>query len=338
MASVEEPKKFNGTFDDTPIRPAHADTQIGWAGVPLKDTLGYYGFIKRATIPTNDFLGFNPDYGSVDVDKLARTFVERFNAAVEAQQVDAVTDLIHEDGFWKDVELLTWDVRTLRGHDKIRLMLDERLPKTGIKGIRINSDGPPVIENLGEDLCFVLLHFELDFIHGTGVGVMRLSPFKAKTGSAEELANVDSWRIFTIGTALETVQGWDPEYGDKMRYERGKIFDPLGKARSYHEIRADEIAGTDGLNPTVVIIGAGNCGLAMAARLRVLGISHLVIEKEDRVGHSWYSRYKTLSLHGPTFTNHMPLLPFPHWFPTFLPAQQLADFLEHYAEVRYSWV
>jgi cation diffusion facilitator CzcD-associated flavoprotein CzcO len=118
-----------------------------------------------------------------------------------------------------------------------------------------------------------------------------------------------------------------------MRYQRGKVFDPLGQARSYNELRADEIAGTDGFDPTVVIIGAGNCGLAMAARLKVLGISHLVIEKQDRVGHSWYSRYKSLSLHGPTFTNHMPLLPFPHWFPTFLPAQQLADFLEHYAKM-----
>jgi hypothetical protein len=84
-------------------------------------------------------------------------------------------------------------------------MLHERLLKTGIKNIRINPEVPPVIETLGDDLCFVLLHFELDFLHGTGVGVMRLSPFKAKTGSAEELVNADSWKIFTIGAALETV-------------------------------------------------------------------------------------------------------------------------------------
>ena len=330
---MEPPKKFKRIYNDEPIRPSNADTQIGWAGLSLEDTVGYYGVIKRATIPTNDVLGFNPDYASVDPIKLAQTFIKLFNAANEAQDAEAIIDLIWEDGFWKDVEMLTWDVRTLRGHDKIRHMLEERLLKTMIKNIKINPEVAPVVENLGEDLKFVLFHVEFDFVHGTGVGVMRLSPVKAKTGSAAELASVDSWKIFTIGTAIASVQGWDAEYGDQMRSQRGKVDDPLGQARSYHEIREDEIRGKNGFEPAVVIVGAGSCGLAMAARLKVLGISHLIVEKEERVGHSWQSRYKSLALHGPTFTNHLPLLPFPHWYPTFLPAQQLADFLKHYASM-----
>jgi cation diffusion facilitator CzcD-associated flavoprotein CzcO len=71
----------------------------------------------------------------------------------------------------------------------------------------------------------------------------------------------------------------------------------------------------------------------MAARLKVLGIPHLIIEKGDAAGHSWASRYASLSLHGPTYANHLPLVPFPFWFPVFLPAQQLAAFLQHYAKI-----
>ncbi|UPK92622.1 hypothetical protein LCI18_003557 [Fusarium solani-melongenae] len=323
---------FVPDWNDDAIRPPNADTTIGWAGVPLTQTLGYYGHIKRATLPTNSQLGFTPDYASVDAGKIAEAFVELFAAAIEAQDVEAILGHISPDGYWKDVELLTWDIRTLHGHDNIRPMLQERLKRTGIKNIRVSSYAPASLDTLGDDLSFVLLHMEFDFAHGTGIGVVRLSPLEAKTGSAVELANVKSWKIYNIGTSLETVEGWDAESGDKGRYQRGKFHDPEGKGRSYNELRKDEVQFND-QDPTVVIVGAGQTGLAMAARLKVLGITHLIIEKEDRAGHSWATRYSSLSLHGPTFTNHMPCLPFPHWFPVFLPAQQLGSFLEHYAGI-----
>jgi cation diffusion facilitator CzcD-associated flavoprotein CzcO len=319
-------------WNDKPIRPANVDA-IGWAGVPLSETLAYYGHIKRATLPTYSQLGFTPDYASVDANRIAEAFVASFAKAMEAQDVDSILELIHKDGYWKDVELLTWDIRALHQHENIRPMLTERLPKTGITNIRINHQAPPVVETLGDDLSFLLFHFEFDFAHGTGVGVMRLCPFAAKTGSAAELADVNSWKIHTVGTTLETVDGWDAEYGDKIRYQHGKMHDPLGKGRTYADLRRDEVECTEGNDPTVVIVGAGQTGLTMAARLKVLGIPHLIIDKEDRAGYSWASRYASLSLHGPTFTNHLPGVPFPHWFPTFLPAQQLAKFLQSYASI-----
>ncbi|KAJ4188279.1 hypothetical protein NW767_011940 [Fusarium falciforme] len=319
-------------WSDEAIRPPDADTTIGWAGVPLSETLGYYGHIKRAVLPTNYQLGFDPDYQSVPVDDIARAFVAHFTKVIEAQDIDSVVDCIYRNGYWKDVELLTWDIRTLHG-PKIRPMLKERLPKTNITNVRLNSDAPPTLEVLGDDLSFILLHLDLDFAHGTGVAVVRLSPLSAKTGSATELADAQSWKIYTIGTAVDTVEGWDAEHGDKLRHQGAKLRDPLGKARDYEQLRQDEINLNDGTDPRVVIVGAGQTGLAMAARLKVLGIPHLIVEKEDRPGYSWASRYASLSLHGPTFTNHLPCIPFPHWFPAFLPAQQLAKFLRHYADI-----
>ncbi|KAH7142199.1 hypothetical protein EDB81DRAFT_653137 [Dactylonectria macrodidyma] len=320
-------------WNDDAIRPDDAGSTIGWAGVPLSQTLGYYGHIKRATLPTNDQLGFTPDYDSVDVAATATAFVDLFAKAVESQDVDSIVDNISSDGFWKDVELLTWDLRTLRGHDDIRRMLQERLPKTGITNIRLNQHATASLERVGDDLAFILFHIEFDFAHGTGVGVARLSPAAAKTGSAAELADIGSWKIYSIGTAVETVRGWDAEYGDKTRDQRAKLHDPEGKGRTYNQLRQDEVELKDGSDPAVIIVGAGQTGLAMAARLKVLGISHLVVEKGDGPGQSWANRYSSLSLHGPTFTNHLPCVPFPHWFPVFLPAQQLAKFLRNYASI-----
>ncbi|ETS80551.1 hypothetical protein PFICI_08080 [Pestalotiopsis fici W106-1] len=320
-------------WDDEPIRPLDADSTIGWAGVPLSDTLGYYGVIKRPQLPTNDILGFVPDYLSVDVNRLVDSFLPAFAQALEAQDVDAILSYIHDEGFWKDVELLTWDIRALAGHENIRPMLTERLAKTMISNVRISPHIPSSLETLGEDLSFVSFHFEFDFKHGTGVGVAQLSPIKAKTDAATELADIDSWKLYTIGTAISTVDGWDAETGDRMRNREARVHDPLGRGRNYQELREDEREYNNGCEPTVVIIGAGHAGLAMAARLKVLGIPHLIIEKEGAAGQSWSSRYASLSLHGPTFTNHMPCLAFPHWFPEFLPAQQLSKFLHHYAEI-----
>jgi cation diffusion facilitator CzcD-associated flavoprotein CzcO len=320
-------------WTDEAIRPPDAETTIGWAGVPLSQTLGYYGHIPRPVLPTNEQLGFTPDYDSVQVDKLVGAFVARFASAVEAQDIDAILELICDDGYWKDVMLLTWDIRTLRGHQNIRPMLAEQLPLTGIKNIRVHTQIPSSRETLGQDLSFVLFHIEFDFAHGTGVGAGRLSPVACKTGSAAELADDENWKIYSVGTTVQAIAGWDAEHGDNMRYQLGKLQDPLGQGRTYRELRRDEVEANLGNEPTVVIVGAGQTGLAMAARLKVLGISHLVIEKADRPGYSWASRYASLSLHGPTYTNHMPCVPFPSWFPVFLPARQLADFLLHYAGI-----
>lgn len=322
------------SFDwtDEAIRPPGADSTIGWAGVPLSETLGYYGHIPRAVLPTTGKLGFQPDYASVEVDNIAASFVNCFAKVVENQDINAILDLIWIDGYWKDVMLLTWDVRSLRGHENILRMLRERLGPTGIKNIRLHSQIPSSMENLGKDLSFLLVHFEFDFAHGTGVGAARLTPIAAQTGSAAELADVKSWKVYSVGTTVQTVDGWDAEHGDKMRYQPAKLHDPLGQGRTYPELRREEVEMTHE-EPTVVIVGAGQTGLGMAARLKVLGISHLVIEKEDKPGYSWASRYASLSLHGPTFTNHMPCVPFPSWFPVFLPARQLAEFLGHYAGI-----
>lgn len=320
-------------WNDDAIRPPNADETIGWAGVPLSATCGYYGHIKRAVLPTNSELGFAPQYTSVSARKLTEDFLASFSPAVEKQDVKAILDHLYVDGYWKDVELLTWDIRNFQGHKSIGAMLNDRLSKTGMRNIRINPQIEPTIERLGDDLSFVLFHLEFDFMHGTGVAVIRLSPLNSKTGAPNELADFRSWKVYTIGTALESIQGWDAEHGDKIRYQHGKVHDPLGKGRHYADIREDEVEGREGFDPAVVIIGAGHTGLTMAARFKVLGIPCLIIEKGDRPGYSWANRYASLSLHGPTFTNHMPCVPFPHWFPIFLPAQQLAKFMKHYAEI-----
>ena len=84
--------------------------------------------------------------------------------------------------------------------------------------------------------------------------------------------------------------------------------------------------------PTVLVVGGGQAGLAVAARLGQLEIETLVIDKHDRVGDNWRKRYHSLALHNQIHVNHLPYLPFPPTWPKYIPKDMLANWFELYAE------
>ncbi|HEY9096547.1 MAG TPA: NAD(P)/FAD-dependent oxidoreductase, partial [Hydrogenophaga sp.] len=85
--------------------------------------------------------------------------------------------------------------------------------------------------------------------------------------------------------------------------------------------------------PDVVIIGGGQGGIALGARLRQLGVSTIIVERNERPGDSWRKRYKSLALHDPVWYDHLPYLDFPKNWPVFSPKDKIGDWLEMYAKV-----
>ncbi|MFI5429286.1 flavin-containing monooxygenase [Aeromicrobium sp. UC242_57] len=83
----------------------------------------------------------------------------------------------------------------------------------------------------------------------------------------------------------------------------------------------------------MVIIGAGQGGLAVAANLGLMGVDALILEKSERVGDGWRKRYHSLVLHDPVWADHLPYLPFPSSWPIFSAKDKIADWFEFYAEV-----
>lgn len=81
------------------------------------------------------------------------------------------------------------------------------------------------------------------------------------------------------------------------------------------------------------VSGAGQAGLTITARLKMLGIDTLVIDREDAIGDSWRNRYHQLVLHDPVWFDHMPYLPFPPHWPIFTPKDKLAEFFESYVKL-----
>lgn len=83
----------------------------------------------------------------------------------------------------------------------------------------------------------------------------------------------------------------------------------------------------------VVVVGAGQAGVAMSEHLTIAGISHLVLER-DRIAERWRSeRWDSLVANGPAWHDRFPNLEFEGYDPdAFVPKEAVADYFVTYAE------
>jgi cation diffusion facilitator CzcD-associated flavoprotein CzcO len=88
----------------------------------------------------------------------------------------------------------------------------------------------------------------------------------------------------------------------------------------------------DDHDPVVLVVGGGQAGLSIAARLGQLGIDTLIVDREQRIGDNWRNRYHALTLHNQVQVNHLPYMPFPPNWPTYIPKDKLAGWFEAYVE------
>lgn len=82
----------------------------------------------------------------------------------------------------------------------------------------------------------------------------------------------------------------------------------------------------------VLVIGAGPAGLAAAGRLRKRGINFTMIERDQNIASMWHKHYDRLHLHTVKELSHLPYLPFPSEYPTYVSREQLVNYYINYAK------
>ncbi len=85
-------------------------------------------------------------------------------------------------------------------------------------------------------------------------------------------------------------------------------------------------------DPAVLVVGGGQAGLSIAARLAQLQVDTLIVDREPRIGDNWRKRYHALTLHNQVQVNHLPYMPFPPSWPTYIPKDKIAAWFEAYVE------
>ena len=139
-------------------------------------------------------------------------------------------------------------------------------------------------------------------------------------------------RCVVLFTAATELKGFEERRGPTR---------PLGVRHEAHPARLTwgeqrkqeaEALGRS-VQPYVVIIGGGQGGMALGARLKQLDVPTVILEKNARAGDSWRHRYRSLVLHDPVWYDHLPYIPFPAHWPVFTPKDKMGDWLEMYARV-----
>ena len=81
-----------------------------------------------------------------------------------------------------------------------------------------------------------------------------------------------------------------------------------------------------------VVIGGGQAGLTVGYYLRKRGIPFVILDAHPRVGDAWRRRWDSLRLFTPSRYAGLPGLSFPGRGDAFLTKDQVADYLQNYAE------
>lgn len=247
----------------------------------------------------------------------AAAWLAAFADALAAGNPAAVTALFLPDGHWRDVLALGWTIRTVSSAPAIASLLRDGMPTARLRGVHVapGRTGPRRVVRASSAVIEVIFAFETAF--GPGSGVVRLVP---------DPAAPDRLLAWTIVTTLDALSHRAPARPPEFPREFGgeNWLDQRNRARACED-----------RDPDVVVVGAGQAGLSVAAQLGALGVDTLVIDRQDRVGDNWRKRYHALTLHNEVHVNHlpfMPFMPFPPTWPVFIPKDKLANWFEAYAE------
>lgn len=231
--------------------------------------------------------------------------------AVQSGSVRSLEALFVEDATWRDFMAFTWDFSHSVGRDALVERFVELAKETELGGLQVSSEQPPLVVD-GAIQAF----FEFTTEHRDGRGFVLLRP----RGS--------DCQAVTLQTQVDALSEHPERIG--ARRPEGKVYGIVpNRSRWTHEREA--AAAFDDSDPTVLVLGAGHNGLAIAARLQALDVPTLVIDREARVGDTWRKRYEALALHSTVWGDHLPYLPFPPTWTAHTPKDKFADWLESYA-------
>ncbi|HEY4737272.1 MAG TPA: monooxygenase, partial [Xanthobacteraceae bacterium] len=246
-----------------------------------------------------------------DIAVAAESWLARFESALAGDDRVLLMALFHTDSYWRDVLALSWKLQTLNGAEAILEELPALARRAGPKNFRIDPDraAPRRVTRAGTNSIEAIFRFETST--GRGHGIVRL------IADAADDARLKAW---TLLTALEELKGFEEQL-ERAR-PRGQAYSRDFRGPNWLDQRKTSFAYAD-RDPTVLVVGGGQAGLSIAARLKLLHVDTLIVDRWPRIGDNWRKRYHALTLHNQVQVNHLPYMPFPPNWPVYIPKDKL---------------
>ncbi|WP_407178286.1 flavin-containing monooxygenase [Bradyrhizobium sp. STM 3562] len=254
-----------------------------------------------------------------DVSVAARDWLAAFEASL-ASPDGSLEPLFCGESYWRDVLALSWNIQTLNGADAILKQLRPLAARAAPAMFQIDPDraAPRWVTRAGTSTVEAIFKFETKV--GRGHGVLRLVP---DAGDGNRL------KAWTLLTALEELKGFEEQL-DRTR-PRGQAYSRDFRGPNWLDQRRASASYAD-RDPAVLVVGGGQAGLAIAARLKQLKVDALIVDRWPRIGDNWRRRYHALTLHNQVHVNHLPYMPFPPNWPTYIPKDKLANWFAAYVD------
>jgi putative flavoprotein involved in K+ transport len=255
-----------------------------------------------------------------DISIATENWLAQFESALATSDENLLKRLFHPNSHWRDVLALSWNIQTINGADAILSELKAHAGHTKPADFAIDPDraAPRKVTRAGTSTIEAIFKFET--AQGRGNGILRLIP------DSDDGGILKAW---TLLTALEELKGFEEQLG--IARPRGHAYSRDFRGPNWLDLRkaATEYADRD---PAVLVIGGGQSGLCIAARLKQLQVDTLIVDREARIGDNWRNRYHALTLHNQVQVNHLPYMLFPPNWPTYIPKDKLANWFEAYVE------
>ena len=244
-----------------------------------------------------------------------RDWLARFQEHISRSDVPAAVELLSETVMLKDVYALTWDLTPARGRDAAARLLTDYLQERPLADLELDPALPVTVDEYG--VIMAMFSFRTDISRGRGILrlVKEQDEYLGWTFSTELNELIDYPRpVVTINDATE--EQWNKLLPDAP---------PTNKDERTSRYTAPDYTDRD---PEVLIVGGGQAGLILAARMKEEGLDVLVVDSYARAGDSWRQRYDSLKLHDSKWYSQLPYLPYPSTWPLFTPKNSIADWLE----------
>ncbi len=236
-------------------------------------------------------------------------WLSEFGEALTNRDVDRVAGMFADESYWRDLVAFTWNIKTVEGPIEIADMLRAQLDAVDPSGFELVGEATEA-DGVTEGW------FDFETAVARGHGHIRLQ------GDA----------CWTLLTTMVELKGHE----EKRRTARPKgVEHGVVRGRQTWLERKQAAETTLGYDeqPYCVIVGGGQAGIALGARLKQLDVPTIILERNERPGDSWRRRYKSLCLHDPVWYDHLPYIKFPENWPVFSPKDKIADWLEAYTKV-----
>src|SRR5262249_22252811 len=239
-----------------------------------------------------------------DIAGAARQWLAAFEQAL-ARGDESLDALFQSDSHWRDVLALTWRIDTVSGRESILESLRGLARDMRPTALAIDPERTPPrrVRRAGADTIEAIFTFETAI--GRGEGVVRLVSDAQGT-----------LRAWTLLTALSELRGHEEQVGGRRPH--GESYSRDFRGPNWLDLRNLTAPYAD-RDPTVPVVGGGQPGLSIAARLAQLGVDTLIVDRLPRIGDNWRKRYHALTLHNQVQVNHLPYMQFPPAWPTYIP-------------------